>query len=174
MLDRRTFGCHTMPQRRHGVSAFDADGHIRYVSHTVGGFDEQQVVDKPVWIGSLDETAIEKGFMQCVGYRTQVDLSTSTRAPDGQAWHFTYTFHPLPPNCRVVAVWHPPMVGQILDARELECLRLLSQGLQQSELADKMALSESTVKATLFSCRAKLNARTTIQAVAKATRHGLI
>jgi DNA-binding CsgD family transcriptional regulator len=163
-----------MTQPRHGVAALDADGHILYSSHHVGGFTEEIVSDKPVWIGSLDETAIEKGFMQCVGYRTPVDLQTSTEAPDGQTYHFTYTFHPLPPSCRVVGVWHPPMVGQILDARELDCLRLLSQGLQQSELADKMALSESTVKATLFSCRAKLQARTTIQAVAKAVRHGLI
>jgi DNA-binding CsgD family transcriptional regulator len=163
-----------MPQHRHGLTALDADGHILYASRHVGGFTEESVSDQPAWMNSLDETAIEKGFMECVAYRTQVDLQTSTMGPDGNVYHYTYTLHPLPPNCRVAGVWHAPMVGQLLDVRELECLRLLAQGKMQAELADLMGISERTLKATLFSCRSKLNARTTIQAVAKAVRHGLI
>jgi DNA-binding CsgD family transcriptional regulator len=163
-----------MTQHRHGVTALDNDGRILYASETVGGFTEESVAEKPVWIGSLDETDIERGFMQCVGYRTAVDLATSTQTPDGSVYHFWYTLHPLPPNCRVVGVWHPPMVGQVLDARELECLRALAGGMVQAELAEKLHVSESTVKAILLSCRVKLNARTTTQAVALAVRHGLI
>jgi DNA-binding CsgD family transcriptional regulator len=159
---------------RHGVSSYAIDGRILQVSDAVGGFDEQNLSGQPPWIASPEATSIKAAFAECVHYRTPVDCRSSHAAPDGNAYHFSYTFHRLPDGAAVVSVWHPPMVGQVLDAREMAILRELAEGRTHDEVRDSFKLSERTLSAVLHEIRVKLGARTNTHAAALAVRHGLI
>jgi two-component system, NarL family, response regulator LiaR len=58
--------------------------------------------------------------------------------------------------------------------RELDVLRLLSQGLQNKEIAHALRIAERTVKFHVTSILAKLNADNRTQAVTIAVQRGLI
>ncbi|NDZ81349.1 MULTISPECIES: response regulator transcription factor [unclassified Streptomyces] len=60
-----------------------------------------------------------------------------------------------------------------LNPRDIEVLRLISEGLGTSEIATKLAYSERTVKNAVHSITARLGARNRAQAVAQAVREGL-
>ena len=53
-----------------------------------------------------------------------------------------------------------------LSPKQLSALRLLAQGLERKEIADRMGIGEETVKTHLAEVRRKLGARTSAQAVA--------
>lgn len=57
---------------------------------------------------------------------------------------------------------------------EVQVLRLLSQGLTYDEMTGLLQISRSTLKRYLNSIEVKLNARNRVQAVANATKQGLI
>lgn len=61
-----------------------------------------------------------------------------------------------------------------LGPREVEVLRLLAEGLDTSEVADKLAYSERTVKNVLHAVTTRLQLRNRTHAVAYAMREGLI
>ncbi len=61
-----------------------------------------------------------------------------------------------------------------LSGRELEILRLVSEGMSNKEIAEKLVIAEGTVKNHLSSILAKLSARDRMQAVVFAKRIGLI
>src|SRR3712207_3999103 len=61
-----------------------------------------------------------------------------------------------------------------LTPRELEVLGLISQGLQNSEIASQLFVTERTVKFHVSSILAKLGADNRTEAVAIAARRGLI
>jgi len=62
----------------------------------------------------------------------------------------------------------------LLSPREKDCLRWRSQGKTDSEIAQLLGISQSTVKFHLDNSRTKLGAANTIHAVSKALVHGLI
>jgi DNA-binding NarL/FixJ family response regulator len=74
----------------------------------------------------------------------------------------------------------PDMVGpdntdlDVLTARELEVLRLVSTGLSNSEIADRLMVSEATVKTHLNRTMAKLNVTSRAQAVVLGYETGLV
>ena len=67
-----------------------------------------------------------------------------------------------------------PLDGACLTGRELEVLRLLAQGYSNKAMARELVVSEHTVRAHLRNIMHKLNAENRVQAVARATRDGLL
>jgi DNA-binding CsgD family transcriptional regulator len=61
-----------------------------------------------------------------------------------------------------------------LDAREVDVLRLIADGLDTAEIADRMKYSERTVKNILYAMMTRLNLRNRSHAVAYAMRSGII
>ncbi len=67
----------------------------------------------------------------------------------------------------------PPLLEE-LTARELEVLRLLAEGLPNKTIAQRLDISEHTVKFHVNSLLGKLGAGSRTEAVVRATRLGLI
>ncbi|MDH6624729.1 DNA-binding NarL/FixJ family response regulator [Streptomyces sp. LBL] len=61
-----------------------------------------------------------------------------------------------------------------LTPREIDVLRLMSEGLDTAEIADQMCLSERAVKRVIFGVTQRLNLRNRPHAVAYALRSGVI
>jgi DNA-binding NarL/FixJ family response regulator len=64
--------------------------------------------------------------------------------------------------------------SESVTGRELEVLSLLSRGMSNKEIGVILYISESTVKSHLRSIFAKLNALSRTEAIATATRQGLV
>ena len=66
----------------------------------------------------------------------------------------------------------PPVTLSPLSEREQEVMRLLAQGHRDRDIAEQLYISERTVKFHAKNMLEKLDVRTRIQAVFKATKHG--
>jgi DNA-binding NarL/FixJ family response regulator len=62
----------------------------------------------------------------------------------------------------------------VLAERDLAVLRLVAEGYDTAEVAQRLAYSESTIKGVLHGVMARLEARNRSHAVAVALRGGLI
>jgi len=67
-----------------------------------------------------------------------------------------------------------PLDGAGLTGRELQVLQLLAQGHSNKAMARQLVVSEHTVRAHLRNIMHKLSAENRVQAVARATREGLL
>jgi DNA-binding NarL/FixJ family response regulator len=61
-----------------------------------------------------------------------------------------------------------------LTPREMEVLRLLSRGLANRDIADRMVLSVNTIRCHVQNLMMKLDAHSKLEAVSKAVRQGII
>jgi NarL family two-component system response regulator LiaR len=65
------------------------------------------------------------------------------------------------------------LITDKLTGREIEVLRLLAKGLSNTDIADRLCLSEGTVRNRVSSILAKLNVSDRTQAAVVAIQHGL-
>ncbi|MFD7426236.1 response regulator [Streptomyces sp. NPDC059818] len=77
----------------------------------------------------------------------------------------------LAPQCRTA---EPPADLTALTAREVEVLRLIAQGLSNTDIADHLFISEATVKTHLNRTMSKLDLGSRAQAVVLAYESGLV
>jgi two-component system response regulator DevR len=67
------------------------------------------------------------------------------------------------------SIVHATATARDLTARELEVLTLVSERLEDGEIANRLGVARSSVSTLLRSAMAKLDSRTRVQAVARLT-----
>jgi predicted ATPase/DNA-binding CsgD family transcriptional regulator len=112
----------------------------------------------------LGEQAFAAAWAQ--GRTMTLEQALSTQ---GSVTHLTPT-HSVPPSMRVV----PPPVPAGLTAREVEVLRLLTQGLTSAQIADQLIISVLTVNGHIRSIYSKLGVTSRSAATRYALEHKLV
>lgn len=67
-----------------------------------------------------------------------------------------------------------PSKSQLLSPREIDTLRLLTDGLRNKEIADKLYVTTDTVKKHLYNIFIKLNVKNRLELVNKANEMGIL
>ena len=84
------------------------------------------------------------------------------------------TLAPEAAQVLIHAATKPPDLGFDLTPRELEVLALLSEGLTNPEIAERLVVSRSTIKHHVRAILSKLGASSRTEAVALAIKHNLV
>ncbi len=84
------------------------------------------------------------------------------------------TLAPEAAQALIHAANQPPAPGSDLTDREREVLALMVKGLNNSEIAERLVVSQSTAKFHVSSILAKLGASSRTEAVALALQHHLV
>jgi len=84
------------------------------------------------------------------------------------------TLAPEAAQALIQAALHKPSVGHDLTEREHEILKLMTQGLSNPDIADRLFVSRSTVKFHVSNVLSKLNAESRTEAVAIALQNGIV
>ena len=122
----------------------------------------------------------DKGLVQdalqagAIGYLLK-DVSADELAQAIRAAHAgRATLSPEAAQALVHAAAQPPTPGHDLTERERDVLALLVEGLSNTQIADKLVVSPSTIKSHVSHILAKLGVASRTEAAALAVRHGLV
>ncbi|HEY4688221.1 MAG TPA: response regulator transcription factor [Anaerolineae bacterium] len=119
----------------------------------------------------LIQSALQAG---AIGYLLK-DVSADELARAIRAAHAgRATLSPEAAQALVHAASQPPAPGHDLTERERAVLALMVEGLNNTEIADKLVVSPSTIKSHVSNILAKLGVASRTEAVALAVRHRLI
>ncbi|KAA3661599.1 MAG: DNA-binding response regulator [Chloroflexi bacterium] len=119
----------------------------------------------------LVQNALQAG---AVGYLLK-DVSAEKLAQAIRAAHVGQsTLSPGAAQALVHATTQPPPPGHDLTEREHAVLLLMVKGLNNTEIAEKLVVSPSTIKSHVSHILAKLNVSSRTEAVAVAVRHRLV
>jgi two-component system, NarL family, response regulator YdfI len=80
----------------------------------------------------------------------------------------------LLPAANATEIEHEPALLEALSAREIEVLALMSHGLTNKKIADRLRISEHTVKFHVSSILSKLGASSRTEAVTRGLKDGLL
>ena len=125
---------------------------------------------------SFKEDDLVQGALQAgaIGYLlknvTADELANAIRS----AYVGRPTLAPEAAQALIQAATQPPAPGSDLTPREREVLALMIEGLNNSEIADRLIVSRSTVKFHVSSILSKLGAASRTEAVALAVQHRLL
>ncbi len=84
------------------------------------------------------------------------------------------TLAPEATQALIEAVTRPPAIGFDLTDREQEVLRLMTDGMSNREIAERLMISHSTVKNHVSNIFSKLAVTSRTEAVALAVQHNLV
>ncbi len=119
----------------------------------------------------LVENALEAG---AIGYLLK-DVSADELAQAIRAAHAGRgTLSPEAAQALVRAATKPPPPGEDLTERERDVLALMIKGLNNTEIAEKLVVSPSTIKSHVSHILAKLDVSSRTEAVALAVQHGIL
>ena len=121
--------------------------------------------------GELIKNALEAG---AIGYVLK-DISADDLARAIRAAHAgRATLSPGAAQALVETANQPPAPGLDLTEREREVLRLMIEGLNNTQIAGRLTVSPSTVKSHVSNILSKLGVSSRTEAVTLALRHGLV
>jgi two-component system, NarL family, response regulator LiaR len=121
--------------------------------------------------GDLVKNALEAGAIAYLLKDVSADeLARAIRAAhSGRA-----TLSPDAAQALVQSSNQPPVPGLDLTEREREVLALMVEGLNNTQIAEKLTVSPSTIKSHVSSILSKLDVSTRTEAVTLAFRHDLV
>ena len=119
----------------------------------------------------LVQDALQAG---AIGYLLK-DVSADTLAEAIRDAHAgRATLSPEAAQALAQAATQPPTPGHDLTVRERDVLALLVEGLNNTQIADRLVVSPSTIKSHVSHILAKLGVASRTEAAALAVRHGLV
>jgi len=119
----------------------------------------------------LVQSALQAG---AIGYLLK-DVSADELAQAIRAAHVgRTTLSPEAAQALVHAAGQPPKPGLDLTERERVVLSLMVEGLNNTQIAGRLAVSPSTIKSHVSNILTKLGAASRTEAVTLALRHGLV
>jgi NarL family two-component system response regulator LiaR len=119
----------------------------------------------------LIQNALQAG---AIGYLLK-DVTADELAQAIRAAHAgRATLSPAAVQAMVHAATQPPTPGHDLTARERAVLALMVEGLNNTEIAEKLVVSPSTIKSHVSHILRKLDVASRTEAVALAVRHRLV
>lgn len=125
---------------------------------------------------SFKEEDLVQGALQAgaIGYLLKNVTADELASAIRSAYVGRPTLAPEAAQALIQAATQPPAPGSDLTAREREVLALMIEGLNNSEIADRLIVSRSTVKFHVSSILSKLGAASRTEAVALAVQHRLL
>ncbi|MCL4264028.1 MAG: response regulator transcription factor [Anaerolineae bacterium] len=129
-----------------------------------------------VALTSFREEELVQGVLQAgaIGYLLK-NISADELADAIRAAHTGRpTLAPEATQALIQATTRPPTPHFDLTPRELEVLALVVQGLNNGEIADKLVVSQSTIKFHVSSILSKLGVGSRTEATALAVQHHLV
>jgi DNA-binding NarL/FixJ family response regulator len=145
-------------------------GALGYLTKDAGAVEIQQALRRVVGGQAALDPAVQRHLVEAIAAGPQTSPPPPGAAPAGAA-----ASGPAAPG--TVAPGPAPQAPSLpggLTPREAEVLTLIAAGLSNAEIAERLVVSEATVKSHVNHLLPKIGARDRAQAVGYAYRHGLV